>query len=517
MDDRKHLDALMPLFEFFKERCIRECENRGLLFAETSFYQLLKRIGSDTLLQAYFIFTYAALIPRKASLQIGERLKKIEDPFGQFAAKMYKLRNEWAKEKDLYLDVFEDDCVRVWGACRKIEAGDSRSFNEIYSEMLPKVREIHKNDTMSIRLELLRDFPNDHLIRDEIYHTAEGEKWITGIHYFGIDHKDRRSIENFMHRFMRDYLSASWQILPQRSQAEHLLHFHTEPLPREVLTPNIMWDHIEGICEKAPGIPLAWAPKFINLIRAGERQARKMALKNGMADDYGIKPARDTLADSSSFPSSYSAKYWLFAEDPDNEKNIVSFHFLGAIEKLPRCDSEDKLPGYLKTVFWRDLRKFFGREKDKEKALEKKLGSKPKYFEDLHHFDKEGREREERIEGGILPTIEPINLDELFPDPVDNYIANHFSQKNMVKDAAKRFGKSVRTIQRRKKRVEEILDMAEGERLAHLSVYIPGIEAIDSFQGELMRVAALRYRKPHYKKKAFEEEKREFDRISKKK
>ena len=49
-----------------------------------------------------------------------------------------------------------------------------------------------------------------------------------------------------------------------------------------------------------------------------------------------------------------------------------------------------------------------------------------------------------------------------------------------------------------KKKVEEILDKEEDELLAYLCVSTPGIDDNDIWRGELRRISALLYRKPHY-------------------
>ena len=66
----------------------------------------------------------------------------------------------------------------------------------------------------------------------------------------------------------------------------------------------------------------------------------------------------------------------------------------------------------------------------------------------------------------------------------------------MVKKAANKFGKSERRMQQVTKEVGDILDELCDVRVAHLCVWLPGIDDPNIVRGELKRLASLRYKKP---------------------
>jgi hypothetical protein len=500
-EQRRELDKLIPLFNFFAERCVNECERRVEPFNEESLHQFIGQIGTDDILQTYFIFTYMNLIPQQGSLQSRNKFNNIGNHWEKLVKRIYDFRTKFGDS--VYLDLFEDDLRNVWLTARKMEAGDERDFSTIYTETLPQNYEIQLSETRTLYLELHRQNPilSDSVVRHKRFFISEDEKkWINGVHYFGVDLDDRKHIENFMHKFMRDRLSRRHQVLPSdRMQNEYFLHFHADSIPSDLIYPNVSWKKLNALCEKTEeDLPLAWGPKFFPLILTQVSKARKMAAAEGISDKYGKAPTRSRGI--SPFVSRYPDRYWVFVEYPDEIQNITTFHFLESTKALHKCDSEEKIPGYLKAVFENKRKKWFERETEKAKKLEERRGKEPPFYGSLYYYNEDDKSPlEEKYSGELIPSTKPIDLDELFTDPIQNYLAKKFNKKGVVKDAAAKFGLTKRRIQQIKKEVGQKLDGEEEERLAYLSVWYPGIDDDDVFRGELTRIASLRYRKPYYK------------------
>ena len=73
-----------------------------------------------------------------------------------------------------------------------------------------------------------------------------------------------------LHRFSEDH-----QILPERPFNEFLACCHSKKL-----SVDATWEDIEVLCKRGHSYPLAWGPKFINLIRRKAKDAcKEMGLK----------------------------------------------------------------------------------------------------------------------------------------------------------------------------------------------------------------------------------------------
>jgi len=281
-----------------------------------------------------------------------------------------------------------------------------------------------------------------------------------------------------MHELARRHFPEDWQILPDRSQAEYLWHFHSD-----LLDPSISWKELDAKCQKVGGVPLPFGPKFINLI---DQEFEKYC------KEFGVKRESKKLESFESSPSHYPTKYWILMKSPDEAENIVSFHFLGAVSKLDKVDAVEAIPRYLEISLKRAVVKWIGREKEKAKTREERIGKEPSMVSiDAPIEDDKGDEKgsfADIISGALLPTFELLDIDELFPDEIRNYIAKNLTKKS--NEIAAKFGLSSGRIRQIKAEVEAVLE-EYFEKTAYLGVYIPG--PVD----ELVRIARLRYRKPY--------------------
>jgi hypothetical protein len=436
----------------FKKSCLRYHEQWDTPLDKVD--DLLEHIFSDPLLVSFFCIAFS-LYNREDRLLVEMEMNRglLDADYSKFTDKMQDLgRQYWP-----YAQTFKRRAHAVWLTVRKILAGDTRSYAEVLEESFPQQHTV--TDDSSTRAYWIRR--QEPLLPDAvdriITYQIEGgqDKHVVETHYFGIGPESKTTWQNVQHELARDLFSEDWKVFPDRSQTEYLWHYHSKQLRHDIL-----WPQLEALCEQIPGVPLAWGPKFINLISKEITYVRN-TLKESVE--------WQEIPDAISSPSHYPTKYWLFVEHPSPLKNRVSYHFLGAINKLDQCCSVEAIPAWIKTVLKNAVSKWLTREK-----------SEP----DLKTLS---AEFEFQATGTLLPTIEMPDLEELFPDRIRRYVAENIHRKS--KEIAAKIGLSDSRVRQIRKEVTRICD-DHCEKIAHLGVYIPG--PVD----EIRRIAKLIYRKP---------------------
>ena len=467
-----------------KRECLRFHESTNTQFEEDKFSGFLKEIDLDWHLSSCLVIGYCL---HKTSLDL--LLAEIEETITMsyhrpLREKMDELDRTYAPYSEILYERFHTISL----AGKKILDGDQRGFDEVVKESIPKRYTIE--DSKSTRyLEVFRTHPIYHtsVFRTVKYDVKDGkkwigEKWIYENHYFGVDTKSDEffyQYQNTMHELARRHFKEDGDILPDRSREEYLWHFHSD-----LLDPDISWKQLDARCDKAPRVPLVWGPKYINLI---------YDLLSKVYKSQGNDLRFETPKNFNSIPSSYSEKYWLFVEHPDEGKQILTIHFIAAINKLDRCDAVEGIPRWIKTTLERDVIRELKRERREKKKKELELGKEPDMVSLEYAVpDGEGGEVGEigaNVSGTLLPTIDLPDNDFLFSNPGMRFVAEHITWKS--KDIAAELG--VSPSRARQMRSEVIATVKEScERIAYLGVYIPG--PVD----ELVRIARLRKRKPYY-------------------
>jgi len=453
----------------FRVCCLEASQHSSHPFREVRFDDFISQgILPDSLLSQCFVLTYP--VARKLRREDLCALLSLKKSQSHLADKFHELHKNWSP----YSNIFHEDFVTIWTTLRKINAGDKRSIAKIYEDSIPKKHTI-KSKKATTHFTIFRQQPvlPDSVLRNIKYNTKAGPKWVGEIHFFGVTKDAIQLSENINHLLMLRRFSETYQVLPQKSHPEYLVCYHSDSLPTQVSSEQVMM-----LCDRAQGVPLAWGPKFINLIRQEIFYARDMGIEFDLKDRDDFDPPA----------SHYPPQYWFLLEHINHLENEVSYLFLGTIEKLSQKQNVaiEAIPRWIETVLKRKVSKFVKREKKKILNKEKRSGPEPR-FEDL--YVEKDKDVEERFLGRVVTEFEEFDLKEIFSDPTRLYIAQNLGKKNLTKDAAKRFGKSERRIQQIRKEISEILDTEEKERLTYVNLFRDHVES----------VRALLYKKPYYR------------------
>ena len=192
------------------------------------------------------------------------------------------------------------------------------------------------NDLSTIKYTLFRQEPilRDSVLREIKYNTPDGVKRINEVHFFNVNEEFELLSNNMNHLLMLRRFANERDILPTKSQPEYLMHYHPGNLPKDAA-----WEDIDKRCNKVTGIPLAWAPKFINLIRDEVAYAcKQLNIQFNRNIDWKME------SNAINTPTHYPIRYWVLMEyqhrkDSTKEsitdiKNYVSYYFLGTVARL---------------------------------------------------------------------------------------------------------------------------------------------------------------------------------------
>jgi hypothetical protein len=341
-------------------------------------------------------------------------------------------------------------------ACQKRFAGDDRDFGEILSESAPKEYELKGYKTTTY-YRVYRQIPvrPDWVLRNIKDESGEEPKWMVWGHYFDVDAQDKQQIENLMRDFLRIHCHEYWT--QYKSSRKVRVAFHLEPL-----TEDIELKELDLLCRDKGGFPLHLLEMFERMLNSMVRKASKKL-------------------------NEQSRMQFVLEERQDIE-NVVTFHLLSSWFSLPEQIAPEAITEYLEKSFKRKVYEWIGTQPGEQPFIKLEEPTTDEKGEEVGTIG-------ETISGGMIPLMEKPELDEIFTDPVENYLAKNYNKKGAVKKAAKKFGKSIRRIQQVKKKVGEDLDELCEERLAHLCGWFPGIDDSDMVRGELRRIASLRYKK----------------------
>jgi hypothetical protein len=449
-----HLEKISKTgIDEFRQHCQAQTTVDNEEWNEDRFQKFLKEvIAQDPMLSDYFSFTYPVF----------ENFSRTQPEYTpesiySFHSKMNGLWSSfWPYPHVLSIHF---DTVNL--ACQKRLAGDDRDFGAILHESAPREYEL-QNHKSTIYYRVYRQKPvrPDWVLRNIKDESEAGSIWMICGHYFGVDSQDRQQIENLMRDFLRVHCHEYWT--QQDSSKKVRIAFHSEPLSE-----NIELRELNHLCKNESGLPL-------HLLEIFERMLYRM-----------VREASKKLNEQS--------RMQFVLEERQDIESVVTFHLLSSWFSLPEQIAPEAITAYLEKSFKRRVYEWIGAQAGEQPVIRLEAPTTDKKGEKVGTIG-------DTISGGMIPIMEMPEIDKLFPDPVENFIAKNFNAKGVVKDAATKFDKSIRRMQQVKKKVEEDLDELCEERLAHLCVWLPGIEDPNIVRGELKRLASMRYKKPYPKR-----------------